>query len=146
MRALRNGGTAMSKSVTVVLRRAPYGGLQAAEAVRHLNGGVANGMETSLLLLGDGVYVARQGQAAAPGWTSLSEVLVQVMKHRPRRPGGSGGAVGRDGGEKQARVCVHGGALAERGLGEGDLVPGVEVVDDEGAALLVAGSDATIVY
>lgn len=139
----------MSKSVTVVLRRAPYGGLQAAEAVRHLNGGVANGMETSLLLLGDGVYVARQGQAAAPGWTSLSEVLVQVMKYRPRRPsapGGSGAAVDRDGGENQAWVYVHGGALAERGLGEGDLVPGVEVVDDEGAALLVAGSAATIVY
>jgi sulfur relay (sulfurtransferase) DsrF/TusC family protein len=127
----------MSRSLTIVLRRAPYGGIHAAEAVRHLNGGVANGLETSLLLLDDGVYLARADQIAAPGWTSLSDVLGQVLRYRPRLPGGA---------DNQAWVYAHGAALAARGLGERDLVPGVEAVDDEGAALLLAGSDATIVY
>lgn len=57
----------MAKRFLIVLRHAPYGRLDAAEAVRHLNGAAAHGLEAGLLLLGDGIYLAKAGQTAAVG-------------------------------------------------------------------------------
>lgn len=67
----------MGKRFLIVLRHAPYGRLDAAEAVRHLSGASANGFEAALLLLDDGVYLAKSGQVAAPGWTELAAALVE---------------------------------------------------------------------
>lgn len=70
----------MAKRFLVVLRHAPYGRLDAAEAVRHLNGAVANDLEAAALLLDDGIYLARTGQMPAAGWRELSAAHTPALR------------------------------------------------------------------
>ncbi|MBI3979676.1 MAG: DsrE family protein [Chloroflexi bacterium] len=124
----------MSKPFLIVLRHAPYGRLDGAEVVRHLNGAVASGLDAAALLLGDGVYLAKAGQVAAPGWTELAAALAHALR-----------AAGADGGPPVA-VYVHAPALQTRGLTEADLVPGCRIAQDTAAADLIAAAVATLVY
>jgi sulfur relay (sulfurtransferase) DsrF/TusC family protein len=50
------------ENVTILLRRAPYGSVDAAEALRHALGGVTNDMAVRLILVDGGVQAARKGQ------------------------------------------------------------------------------------
>jgi sulfur relay (sulfurtransferase) DsrF/TusC family protein len=52
-------------SISIILRRPPYGTVDASEALRHALGGVTDDMEVKLLLLGGGVHAARKGQDAS---------------------------------------------------------------------------------
>jgi sulfur relay (sulfurtransferase) DsrF/TusC family protein len=52
-------------NISIILRRPPYGTVDASEAIRHALGGVTDDMEVKLLLLGGGVHVARKGQDAS---------------------------------------------------------------------------------
>lgn len=82
-------GREMARSVCILLRSAPYGTMNAAEALRHLNGMVANGLEATAVLVGDGVYLARDGQRAEEArWTSLSQALRQALTVRASRADG----------------------------------------------------------
>jgi sulfur relay (sulfurtransferase) DsrF/TusC family protein len=119
----------MSKHMLIILRRAPYGRLDAGEAIRHLNGAVAQGLDARLLLMDDGVHLARAGQAPPPGWTGLSSALEDALKR------GAGDA-----------VFVHQPSLETRGLRDVDLVHGCRVVDDEASATLLANADASLIY
>lgn len=126
----------MAQHFLIILRHAPYGRLDAAEAVRHLNGAAAHGLDAALLLLGDGVYLAKAGQVAAVGWTDLSAALGQAL--------GNGKAP--DGQRGPLAVYVSASDLACRALEPGDLVPGCQVVPEAEAADLLVQADATLVY
>jgi sulfur relay (sulfurtransferase) DsrF/TusC family protein len=52
-------------NISIILRRPPYGTVDASEALRHALGGVTDDMEVKLLLLGGGVHTARKGQDAS---------------------------------------------------------------------------------
>jgi sulfur relay (sulfurtransferase) DsrF/TusC family protein len=52
-------------SISIILRRPPYGTVDASEALRHALGGVTDEMEVKLLLIGGGVHSARKGQDAS---------------------------------------------------------------------------------
>lgn len=125
----------MDKRFLIVLRHAPYGRIDAAEAVRHLNGAKANGFQATLLLLEDGVHLAKAGQIAAPGWTDLAAALGQTLGGRfdPAR-------------ELPAEVYALESAMRARGLTVDDLVPGCALADDATAAGLLAAADATLIY
>ncbi|MCC6179845.1 MAG: DsrE family protein [Chloroflexi bacterium] len=125
----------MRKRFLIVLRHAPYGWLDAAEAVRHLNGAVANGLDATLLLLDDGVYLARAGQEPAAGWTGLASALEQALS-------GSAAAANRP----TCTAFVHRASLATRGLDGADLVAGCEITNDRATADLLASADATMIY
>jgi len=126
----------MAKRFLIVLRHAPYGRLDAAEAVRHLNGAAAEGLDTALLLQGDGVYLTKASQAPAPGWTDLSAALAQALRTAEEAQRERG----------RVEVYVAAGDLASRGLGQGDLVSGCQLADESVAAELLARADATLVY
>ena len=49
-------------NLSVILRRPPYGTVDASEAIRHALGGVTDDMEVRLLLVDGGVHAARKGQ------------------------------------------------------------------------------------
>lgn len=123
----------MDKRCLIVLRHAPYGRIDAAEAVRHLNGAAANGFQASLLLLEDGVYLAKAGQVVAPGWTDLAAALAHALRD-------SAGPTHR------VEVYVHDSALQTRGLTGDELVPGCVIADDATAAGLLAAAYATLIY
>ena len=65
----------MSK-IAMILRRAPYGDINAAEAVRHALGAVSDDIEVSLILVDGGVLLARKGQDdTGTGFTNLETTL-----------------------------------------------------------------------
>jgi sulfur relay (sulfurtransferase) DsrF/TusC family protein len=49
-------------SMSIILRRPPYGTVDASEALRHALGGVTDDMEVKLLLVNGGVHTARKDQ------------------------------------------------------------------------------------
>ncbi len=115
-------------SLTILIRRPPYGQIHAAEAIRHM-GGALEALQTNVLLVDDGVYVARDGQdAGSTGWTSLVAPLAKGMA-------------------KGARVYLHTPSAQARGLlTDEHFVIGVEPVDDAGVARLLTESDLVMVY
>jgi len=116
-------------SLCILIRHAPYSQVHAAEALRHAGGALAEGIAVSLLLSGDGVHVARDGQNVSDsGFTALSPVLRTLLA-------------------KGVRVYVHNSSAQARGLLEGGgLVPGVEIADAEQFATLLVHASAVMVY
>jgi uncharacterized protein involved in oxidation of intracellular sulfur len=116
-------------TLCILLRRPPYGQIHAAEAIRHLGGALAEGIQTNLVLIDDGVYVARDGQNAnGTDWTALIPALAKAMA-------------------KGARVWVHTPSARERGLLKDEhFIIGIEPLDDARLAEILAGSNAVMVY
>ena len=128
----------VAKTMVVVVRKAPYGTIDAGEAIRHANGGLSFGVPTTLLLAEDGVFVARRDQRGEEiGYVSLSRALEDYLARRGRGP---------DGREIEGRLVVHGTSLRDRGLRPEDLVPRAQVAEDAEVAQLLAHSDGTLVY
>lgn len=128
----------MARSMGIVVRAAPYGTINAAEALRHAAAGISFGVSTTLFLLEDGVYVAQVAQdGERVGFTSLTEPLAQYARQE---------GAGPDGSRIRGRVVVHSASLLERGMGVDKLVDGIEAVDDAGLAALLADCDTLLGY
>ncbi|OGB93696.1 MAG: hypothetical protein A3H39_18305 [candidate division NC10 bacterium RIFCSPLOWO2_02_FULL_66_22] len=122
----------MADQLCILIHRPPYGGIHAAEAVRHLNGAAAQGLEATAILVGDGVYVARTGQdPGATGWTALSPALEEAV---------GGAAAG------SPRLLVDEASLQSRGLHVASLIPGATVADEQAVADALAQARWVMVY
>ncbi|MFQ6077084.1 MAG: DsrE family protein [Candidatus Bathyarchaeia archaeon] len=126
----------MPKTLCVIVRRAPYGTIHAAEAIRLVNGGVTYGLKTEAIFIDDGVYVAKADQEAGL-WTPLSDALKQTLGLS---------TVLEDGTESGAEICVHKGSMEARGLRDKDLVKGIMTVGDGELADLLSRADAVITF
>lgn len=128
----------MPKSLCVIIRRAPYGMIHAAEAVRLVNGGVAYGIPTAAIFIDDGVYVAKDNQnAEQTDWASLSDTLkrtLEVTIESEERI------------ENRVQIYVHEESMREKGLDNKDLVEGVKVIDDNELAEIITNADAVAVF
>ncbi len=63
-------------NVAMILKRSPYGDINAAEAVRHALGAVSSEMHVDLILVDGGVLLAKKGQDdAGTGFTNLEGAL-----------------------------------------------------------------------
>ncbi len=128
----------MSKSVCILLRRAPYGAINAAEALRHTNGAVAAGLETKLVLIDDGAYAAKENQNAQDtGWTSISETVNLTLRFNIRLP---------DGSPNHANIYAHKPSLEARELAAQDLVPGVAIASDDEVVRFIGDSDSLLIF
>lgn len=128
----------MAKSLCVIIRRAPYGMIHAAEAIRLVNGGVTYGLTTAAILIDDGVYAAKDNQnTKQTGWTSLSDTLKLTLEFSIKS---------EDGIESRAKIYVHKESMRVRGMSERDLVEGVKVINDEELAEIIASADAVAVF
>ncbi|MBI5031885.1 MAG: DsrE family protein [Chloroflexi bacterium] len=116
-------------SLAILIRRSPYGQIHAAEAIRHLGGALGEGIQTSVVLVNDGVYVARDGQDVGnTAWTPLIPPLAKAIA-------------------KGARVYVHTPSAQARGLlNDEHFVIGVEQVDDVGLTRLLTENEMVMVY
>jgi sulfur relay (sulfurtransferase) DsrF/TusC family protein len=122
----------MAERLCILIHRPPYGGIHAAEAVRHLNGAAAQGVEASAILMGDGVYVARAGQdPGTTGWTALSPALEDAL-----RRAGTG----------SPRLLVDRESLHARGIPAESLIPGSTVVDEQAVADALSRARWVMVY
>lgn len=126
------------KRMTILVRRAPYGTIDAAEAIRHAAGGLNFQLPTTLLLMEDGVFMARRDQAPEGiGYLSLSQALLDYLTRRGKDPEGK---------EISGRVVVHGPSVRERGLAPEDLIAGAKVVEEAETARILANNPWTLVY
>ena len=122
-------------NLCIVIRKAPYGTLVAAEGVRHLIGAAQTGMAVCAVLVDDGVYLARQDQDPGDtGWTSLSRALGQLLNTNTASPA------------PQARVYLHRPSVDTRDLDGRDLLPGTECIDDAQLAAVVTSADGVLVF
>jgi sulfur relay (sulfurtransferase) DsrF/TusC family protein len=122
----------MADTLCILVHRPPYGGIQAAEAIRHWTGATAQGLEATAVLLGDGVFVARAGQdSEATGWTALSPVLQEALE-----------------GEEAAypRLWVDEASLRARGVPAESLIVGATVVDERAIAEALSQARWVMVY
>lgn len=121
----------MAKSVCILVRRAPYGVIQAAEAVRHINGAVGNGFTTTAVFADDGVYVLKAKQDAVDTtFTNLGGALKDTLaKPEPR-----------------AQILVHRSSAELRGLNEDDLLSGVTWINDGELAALMAETPNVMLF
>ncbi|MFO0751708.1 MAG: DsrE family protein [Thermodesulfovibrionales bacterium] len=66
--------------ITILLKRSPYGDINAAEAVRHAMGGAAGELKVDIVLTDGGVLLARKGQDdTGTGFTNLGAALKDCL-------------------------------------------------------------------
>lgn len=118
----------MAESICIILRRAPYGGVDAAEAVRHALGGVSEEMDTRLVLFDSGVYAALKAQD--PSGTEYDSI-----------GGGIGDCVDMD-----VKVYADKSSLRATHLEEGDILEGVKVISSSEASDIVMKSDKVMIF
>ncbi|MEW6404315.1 MAG: DsrE family protein [Chloroflexota bacterium] len=119
----------MKNSLSILIRRPPYGQIHAAEAIRHMGGALSEGIQTNVLLVDDGVYVARNGQNAGnTAWINLVDPLAKSIA-------------------KGAHIYVHTPSAQARGLlNDEHFIIGVDMIDDAGLSRVLAESDMVMVY
>lgn len=115
-------------SISILLRRPPYGTADASEAIRHALGGITEDMSVSLLLLGGGVNAARKGQN-----TDSTEYLNMESGIK-------------DCIDMGAEVYADKASLDEEGLSGADFVDGVRIVPSSEIADIVRSSDTTMIF
>ncbi|MFQ5761503.1 MAG: DsrE family protein [Candidatus Bathyarchaeia archaeon] len=122
----------MNTQLCIVIRHGPYGMIHAAEALRVAGGTTINGLQTNILLIEDGVFVAKEDQnAEKAGWRSLHAVLKQFLALF---------------GHRGLRVYVHEDSARTRGLETGDFVGGVEILPAAETAKVVSESDVVAMF
>ncbi len=114
--------------VAMVLKRSPYGDINAAEAVRHALGAASGELSVDLILVDGGVLIARRGQDdKGTGFTNLEGAIKDCVE--------MGVTVYAD----NASTKVH-------RLASDDLVEGVKSVRGEKIAELIKEAKATMIF
>lgn len=119
----------MAESICIILKRPPYGTVDAAEAVRHALGGVVEEMKkVSLLLLDSGALAAVSGQDAGDtGFLSIESSVQDCV-------------------DMGAEVYVDKASLREVHLEEADLVEGVQVINSSEVSEIVKDADKVMIF
>lgn len=114
--------------VAMILRKPPYGDINAAEAVRHALGAVSGDIAVSLVLVDGGVQLARNGQDDTDtGFTNLEATL-------------------KDCNDMGVEVFADYLSLIEHGLKKEDIVEGVKTADEAEIGALIKQADTAMIF
>ena len=117
----------MSK-IAMVLRKAPYGDINAAEAVRHAMGGVTNELGVDLILVDSGVLLAKKGQDdTGTGFTNLEGVLKDCI-------------------DMGVKVYADKASIRASHLEASDIVEGLNIVNGAEIAEIVKEAKTTMIF
>ena len=126
----------MTKDILIVIRRGPYGGFQAAEGLRHANGAMSLGFRPIVILVDDGVYLAKADQNPGQSqWLSLGGTLEEIIAR--------GLYENKD---APAEFYVEKESLAARGLDPEHLVEDLEPVDHRKVSELLAANRLQLIF
>jgi sulfur relay (sulfurtransferase) DsrF/TusC family protein len=115
-------------TMSILLRRPPYGCAEAAEAIRHALGGIAEEMSVNLILVDGGVNAARRGQDPADsGYLNAGEGVADCI-------------------DMGASVYADSGSLTEERVVSAELIEGVAPAGSEMIASLLKGSDTVMIF
>jgi sulfur relay (sulfurtransferase) DsrF/TusC family protein len=126
----------MKRDILIVVRHGPYGGFQAAEGLRHANGAISLGFRPIVVLVDDGVYLAKAGQN--PGgsqWLSLGDTLEEIVAR---------GLYGNK--DAPSEFYAEKDSLLKRGLDPDELVDDLELIDHQGVSELMALNRLQLIF
>jgi sulfur relay (sulfurtransferase) DsrF/TusC family protein len=114
--------------VAMILKRSPYGDINAAEAVRHALGAVSGELSVDLILVDGGVLLAKKGQDdAGTGFTNLEGALKDCL-------------------DMGIPVYADGDSLKAFRVSPDDMVAGVRAVKGAEIAGLVKEAKTTMIF
>lgn len=114
--------------VAMILKRSPYGDINAAEAVRHALGAVSFEMNVDLILVDGGVLLAKKGQdEAGTGFTNLENALTDCI-------------------EMGVAVYADVASLKAKGVAPSDLVHTIKLVGAKEIAGLMKEAKSTMIF
>ncbi|HAM50975.1 MAG TPA: hypothetical protein DCP92_09915 [Nitrospiraceae bacterium] len=117
----------MSK-IAMILKRSPYGDINAAEAVRHAMGGVAGELCIDLILVDGGVLLAKKGHDdAGTGFTNLEGALKDCI-------------------DMGVNVYADKASVREQHLESADIADGVKIASATQIAELVKEAKTTMIF
>lgn len=115
-------------SISIILRRPPYGTIDAPEAIRHALGGVIEEMSVKLILVDGGVNAARKGQDVLN--TEYSSIETAI----------------KDCIDAGVDIYVERTSLRDEQIDAGDLIEGVIVANGSEIAEIIRESDTTMIF
>ncbi len=114
-------------NLLVILRKPPYGVINAAEAVRHAGGASGFDYKSTLYLMNSGVYTAKKNQDSADtGFSGLGESLELLSD------------------EMDIYACRD--SVNEYNLKVDDLIEGVKIDDGEALKLALKNSQSVMIF
>jgi sulfur relay (sulfurtransferase) DsrF/TusC family protein len=124
------------KDVLIVIRHGPYSSFQAAEGLRHANGAISLGFRPIVVLVDDGVYLAKAEQdPGQSNWLSLSGTLEGIVAR--------GLYENKD---APAEFYFEKESLLKRGLDQKQLVEDLELIDHQKVSELMAVNRLQLVF
>ena len=115
-------------NISIILRRPPYGTVDASEAIRHALGGVTNDMSVKLILVDGGVTIAKKGQnTEATEYLNMESGLADCI-------------------DMGAEVFADQLSLVDHDLKKEDIVEGVKVADAAEIAEVLKQADSTMIF
>jgi len=115
-------------NVAMILKRSPYGDINAAEAVRHALGAVSSEINVDLILVDGGVLLAKKGQNdKGTGFTNLESALKDCI-------------------DMGVMVYADVASLKAQGVTPNDLAGNVKLVDTKEIADLIKETKSTMIF
>jgi len=116
------------ESISIILRKPPYGTVDAPEAVRHALGGITEDMAVKLILVDGGVNAARKGQDISDTeYLSIEDGI-------------------RDCIDMGVDVYVDKTSLRDEHLEIDDLIEGIIIANGSEIAEIIGESNATMIF
>lgn len=116
------------ETLCIILRRAPYGTVDASEAIRHALGGAVEELSVRLVLLGSGANAARKLQdTEGTEYESIASSIEDCI-------------------DLDIEVYTDRASIDGEGMDEDALLSGIRVVETDVLAGLIRDSDQTMVF
>ncbi|MCL5063112.1 MAG: DsrE family protein [Nitrospiraceae bacterium] len=115
-------------SIGIILRRPPYGTVDAPEAIRHALGGIIEDMAVKLILVDGGVNAAKKGQDTSN--TEYSSIESGI----------------RDCIDMGADVYADKTSIKDEHLENDDIIDGVIIANSSEIAEIINESDTTMIF
>ena len=115
-------------SISIILRRPPYGTVDASEAIRHALGGATDELEVKLLLVNGGVQTARKGQdVSQTKYLNAGEGIQDCI-------------------DLGVAVYADEASLKREQIGKDSIIEGVTIANGQEIAAMIAKTDTTLVF
>jgi sulfur relay (sulfurtransferase) DsrF/TusC family protein len=115
-------------SISIILRRPPYGSIDAAEAIRHALGGITEDMSVKLILVDSGVQAVRKGQDISnTEYLSIEEGIKDCI-------------------DMGAAVYADKSSMREEHLEAEDMLEGIIIANSSEISEIIGESDTTMIF
>ncbi len=115
-------------TISIILRRPPYGTVDASEAIRHCLGGITEDMSVKLILVDGGVKTAKKGQNTdSTEYLNIESGISDCI------------AMGAD-------VYADRSSMEEEYLESSDLTEGVRILNSSEISDIISNSDTTMIF